>query len=90
MFLQASGDEIEGLFFEYSEKSTTVRAGLNPAKAVFLTEKNESTFSIREIIIRKSSAQAYYVKEIYDSGVGVMELSLEKKMSGEAVAHGKF
>ncbi|MDQ3232827.1 MAG: hypothetical protein M3Q07_13500 [Pseudobdellovibrionaceae bacterium] len=86
-----SGKKIEADFFEYSERSTALKPSALPTKAVALISIEDAPFvASRNIVALESTGEKYFVKESMNSGVGLLEITLEKQGSGEAITHGKF
>jgi hypothetical protein len=86
-----SGKKIEADFFEYSERSTALKPTALPTRAVALVSTEDaSSIASRIVVTLESTGEKYFVKEIMNSGIGLLEITLEKQGSGEAITHGKF
>ncbi|MDQ3232028.1 MAG: hypothetical protein M3Q07_09430 [Pseudobdellovibrionaceae bacterium] len=91
IFIGLSGRKVEGTFFEYSEKTSTVKPSALPTKTLILVStKDASEFQQRMAVIREATGESYFVKELMNTGIGLIEVTLEKQVSVEAITHGKF
>lgn len=91
IFIGVSGRKVEVTFFEYSEKTSTMKPSALPTKTLVLVPTEDAAeFPHRMTVIREATGERYFVNELMHSGIGLIEVTLEKQVSREAIAHGKF
>jgi hypothetical protein len=91
-FLIEDKRPIEGHFFEYSDKKNPVKPGVNHLKAILHIPAEAGADLQRGTIIRRlETGVVYIIKEAEVSGVGIVELDLERAKPGaDSLAIGKF
>jgi hypothetical protein len=91
-FLVEDKSPIDGHFFEYSDKSSQLKPTVNSLKAILHVSTEVGGDLQKGLKIRRlETGVVYVIKEAFVSGVGVVELDLERAKSGnDSLAIGKF
>lgn len=91
-FLIEDRSPIDGHFFEFSDKSSQLKPSVNNLKAILhVSTEVGSALQKGSRIRRLETGVIYVIKEAFVSGVGVVELDLERvKPGSDSLAIGKF
>ena len=93
LFTNEQGESFLAIVFEWSGVSSAVKPmALRPKTVMLVPKQMKASLPPLSKVKRESSGEIFLVKEIEDSGVGLLELRLEAITENDekGLSHGEF